>query len=149
MRVLIDTNILVRLADPKDRDHRLAAEALDRLDQEGHELRLVPQNLYEFWVVGTRPEAANGLGFSSEQMQRLLEHFAALFPLLKDERGVLDRWQALVIQHAVQGKQAHDARIVAAMLRHGVTHLLTFNGVDFGRYSDVAILTPEDVLARS
>ena len=147
MRILLDTNVLVRVADPKDPDQGLAADALDRLDQQGHELRLVPQNLYELWVVGTRPKATNGLGFSSQEMQVLLQRFAELFPLLKDERGVIDRWQALVIQQDVRGKQAHDARIVAAMLRHGVDHLLTFNAADFGRYSEIAVLSPGDVVS--
>jgi predicted nucleic acid-binding protein len=31
------------------------------------------------------------------------------------------------------GVQVHDARIVAVMNVHGVTHLLTLNGGDFSR----------------
>jgi hypothetical protein len=37
---------------------------------------------------------------------------------------------------------AHDARLVAAMIVHGVTHLLTFNGADFARYSGIRITDP-------
>lgn len=147
MRILLDTNVLVRFADPKDPAHSVAAAALDQLDQQGHELRLVPQNLYEFWVVGSRPAESNGLGFTCQQLQVYLQSFAELFPLLKDERAVVDRWQALVIQYDVQGKQAHDARMVAAMLRHGVDRLLTFNAADFVRYAEISVLTPDEVLA--
>ncbi len=35
------------------------------------------------------------------------------------------------------GKQVHDANIVATMLAHGETRLLTFNGADFRRFSSV------------
>jgi hypothetical protein len=98
-------------------------------------------------VVGTRPEASNGLGFASGQMETYLQSFAELFPLLKDERAVIDRWQTLVIQYDVKGKQAHDTRIVAAMLRHGLDRLLTFNTADFERYSEITVLTPGEALA--
>lgn len=60
--------------------------------------------------------------------------FSQLFPLLRDERTVVDHWQRLVLQHGVQGMASHDARIVAARQRHGVMRLLTFNGNHFRRY---------------
>jgi predicted nucleic acid-binding protein len=40
----------------------------------------------------------------------------------------------------VSGVQVHDARLVAAMKTHGVTHILTFNVVDFQRYADEEII---------
>jgi hypothetical protein len=46
------------------------------------------------------------------------------------------------------GKPAHDARLVAAMERHGLTHLLTFNLVDFQRYAGLELLDPHQVAAR-
>lgn len=33
-----------------------------------------------------------------------------------------------------RGKQVHDANLVATMLVHGVTRLLTFNAADFRRF---------------
>ena len=35
------------------------------------------------------------------------------------------------------GVQVHDARLVAAMLVHGIPNLLTLNVTDFARYADV------------
>lgn len=57
MRVLVDTNILIRLAEPADPDHKTAVAAAAAVRAQGHELCLVPQNLYEFWAVSTRPAA--------------------------------------------------------------------------------------------
>lgn len=49
--------------------------------------------------------------------------------------------------YKVVGKTAHDARLVAAMHAHGLTHLLTFNEPDFRRYAGIIVLTPAGVLA--
>lgn len=40
----------------------------------------------------------------------------------------------------MKGKQAHDANVVAVMLAHGVTRLLTRNGRDFARYDEIESL---------
>lgn len=45
-------------------------------------------------------------------------------------------------EHAVAGKGAHDARVVAAMIVHRVDRILTFNMRDFRRYPGIAILDP-------
>jgi predicted nucleic acid-binding protein len=71
----------------------------------------------------------------------------SLFPLLQDERAIFFRWLELVTAHEVSGKPAHDARLVAAMLRHGLMCLLTFNTADFARYSEVTVVHPDGVIA--
>ncbi len=43
--------------------------------------------------------------------------------------------------HDVKGKTAHDARPVAAMRRHGLSRLLTFNASHFARFDGIAVLT--------
>jgi predicted nucleic acid-binding protein len=55
--------------------------------------------------------------------------------------------RALIITHAVQGKQVHDVRIAALMAAHGITHILTLNGADFTRYPAVTVLDPLTPLA--
>ena len=64
MRVLLDTNIVGRLCQPNHNHYGVAVAAIEHLLQAGHDLRLVPQVLYEFWAVATRPLAENGFGFS-------------------------------------------------------------------------------------
>jgi hypothetical protein len=115
MRILVDTNLLLRISDPHHGSHSLAVAALDVLDAQGDELRTVPQNLYEYWVVATRPLADNGLGWTPHETQAALDRIKRLFPLLRDERGIVERWQDLVRTLDVRGKGAHDARLVAAM----------------------------------
>ncbi len=51
--------------------------------------------------------------------------------------------------HAIVGKNAHDTHLVAAMVVHGITHLLTFNKQDFQRFTNITVLSPADVVATS
>src|SRR5579885_3535125 len=124
MRVMLDTNVLARLARPSDPDYLLAFRAVNALRAAGDELVIVPQCLYELWSVATRPTTKNGWGFSPSQAAAELANFRALFTVLPDVPAILPEWERLVVAHSVVGKNGHDARMAAAMLVHGVTHLL-------------------------
>ena len=148
MRVLVDTNVVVRLLPRAGATtHLVAANVITQLRDQQHELFLVPQVLYEFWVVATRPAEQNGFGFTPAEAAQDLSRLQRLFTLLRDERSIFDRWEQLVTDSQVAGKAAHDARLVAAMQRHGLSHLLTFNPSDFKRYSAIQLLEPGLVAA--
>jgi predicted nucleic acid-binding protein len=147
MRVLIDTNVLLRLSDPDHPFHSEVKIAIRLLDQSGHSPVLVPQVLYEYWVVATRPLANNGFGLNPKTVDELLTDWVQNFRLLMDERGVFTHWRDLVSRHEVKGKSAHDTRLVAAMVRHGVSRLLTYNKADFIRFSNIEVISPADVMA--
>lgn len=148
MNVLLDTNILTRWVNTEDPQHSEAAQSLRVLRTSGHIPSLVPQNLYEFWVVATRPISANGLGMTTKDAQAELQRFGPpLFALFQDERAILPRWQELVTKYDVKGKPAHDARLAAAMIRHDLSYLVTFNNSDYSRFTEITALTPGGVIA--
>jgi predicted nucleic acid-binding protein len=147
MSYLIDTNLLLRLAEPKHPMYGSVLSATGVLRKRGEMMGVVPQNLIEFWAVATRPRANNGLGMTVEETTTELMSIKALFVLLLDEPVVFSEWEKLVVRHRVSGKQAHDARIVAAMQVHGVTHLLTFNTDDFKRYAEITAVHPASLTA--
>ena len=91
--------------------------------------------LIEFWAVATRPVINNGLGFTHAQAAEELVNLKTLFALLPDTPEIFPEWESIVLQYRVSGKQAHDARLVAAMRVHNLTHLLTFNIADFKRFT--------------
>jgi hypothetical protein len=126
--------------------HQPATDAAAALRLQGEELCVVPQNLYEFWVVCTRPAGQNGLGLTVAGAQAELIHLRGLFVLREDTPAIFREWERLVVAYQVSGKNAHDARLVAAMIVHGISHLLTFNASDFQRYSGIVTLTPQQVL---
>jgi predicted nucleic acid-binding protein len=143
MLVLVDTNVLLRAATPAHPHHVFATNMLRDCRRAGHELCIVPQVHYEFWVVATRPLAQGGLGLTAADAEVQLRKLGPpMFRLLRDERAIYNAWRELVAKHGVLGKSAHDARLVAAMQRHGVTHLMTINSADFKRYPGIELLDP-------
>ena len=144
MNVLLDTNLLTGSALPASARYSTASGAIAVLRLRGDVLCLVPQVLYEFWVVATRPPAANGLGLAVPAAAEL-NRIKSLFPLLLDPPALFSEWERLVTTHNVSGKSAHDARLAAAMSLHGLTHVLTFNTADFARYPGVTALDPSTV----
>jgi len=143
--VLVDSNILLRLAQPGHRHFALALTAVASLQKSNSDLCLAPQNLVEFWAVSTRPLDNNGLGMESSKVSGAIRRLRNLFRVLEGLPGVADAWETLVSNHQVSGKQAHDAHLVAVMLVHDVRHLLTFNGQDFKRFAGVEIIAPAAV----
>ncbi len=126
--------------------HRLAVDAVAALHAQGEQLCLVSQNFYEFWVVATRPVGHNGLGLTPAQAQMEIARLKSLFTVLDDTPAIFAEWERLVVLHQVSGKNAHDARLVAAMAVHGLGKLLTFNTSDFQRYRGIIVISPQDVL---
>lgn len=147
MNILLDANILLRLADPTSATQATAATAVSALRAGGDTLHIVPQCVYEFWAVATRPIANNGLGLSVAECLRELASLKGSFAFLDDRPALFSEWEAIVAVGACHGKVAHDARYVAAMRTHGLTHLLTFNVSDFTRFTGIALLDPNTVAA--
>ncbi len=116
---------------------------------DGGELCIVPQIVYEYWAVCTRPVDANGLGMEPSEVDQKVAQVKHLFTLLRDERAIFPEWEKLVSQYQVRGKTTHDTRLVAAMIRHGLKHLLTFDAPGFARYTDITAFTPDQVVKAS
>jgi predicted nucleic acid-binding protein len=133
MAHLLDTNVLVRLANTADARHTVATRAVFELHRRSEVLHVTAQVLIEFRNVATRPTAMNGLGLSTADTEAQAAGFEATFPLLAETPDIYPVWKALVGALGVVGKQVHDARLVAVCHAHRVTHLLTFNAAHFAR----------------
>ena len=72
MDVLVDTNLLLRIADRPDPQRPVAGTALRTMRSRGDRLLLVPQVAAEFWAVATRPVKVRGLAFSPTLADRWL-----------------------------------------------------------------------------
>ncbi|MBN1442741.1 MAG: type II toxin-antitoxin system VapC family toxin [Planctomycetes bacterium] len=145
MRILLDTDILTRSAQPSHPQHDAAVNAVFSLRTRGDALFLVPQNVYEFWVVATRPVGENGLGMEAASTAARLSELKRAFTLLEESPALYLEWERLVTEHGVLGKSAHDARLVAAMRHANVDGILTFNKAHFSRYTGLTVLTPGDL----
>lgn len=140
MIFLTDTNVLLRVLHRTDPRHLIAQAAVRKLLSNGHQLQATTQNFIEFWNVSTRPIHQNGMGLTPLGAIRPLRRAEQFFPLLPDLPAVYAKWRELVVNYGVSGVQVHDARLVATMIVHGVTHILTFNTEDFSRYAPIGIV---------
>ena len=142
MRVLLDTNILLRLSQPAHAHHTAALATVRQLAGESADLCISSQTVYEFLAVATRPITASGLGMDQSLADAEIGKLVVGLTMLYDSPVVLARLRRLVVDHRVTGKSIHDARLVATMLVNGVTHVLTINSVDFQRYPGIVIIDP-------
>jgi len=147
MNYVLDSNVLLRMAQDTHLMHAAATQATTTLIRQGETVHIIPQNLYEFWSVATREIKYNGLGLSVSDAQTELARLKSFFSYLPDTPAVCSQWERLIVQYAVIGRDSHDTRIVAAMNVHGVTHLLTFNKDDFRRYTNIVAVSPGEVIA--
>ena len=144
---LVDTNILLRLVQPDSPEYGTIRQCTDRLWAGGADLFYTSQNLAEFWNVCTRPADRNGFGFSVTETDERAALIEAKFSFAADSEATHQEWRRIVVAAGVSGIQVHDVRMVAAMRVHGIANLLTLNAKDFRRFSDITILSPDDVLA--
>lgn len=130
-RILLDTNILLAYINAHHPRHQAVLNRIEQLIGAGYELLLAPQCLYEFYVVATRPVDQNGLGLSPAEADQKLQDLTSVFSLREDKRSTVKKWRKLCQTYQISGKRAHDARLVAWMIKQGVAELLTLNAQDF------------------
>lgn len=139
---LLDTNILLRLSKEDDPHHDLVQAAVDVLTSRGSQLCYTAQNISEFWNVSTRPAGHNGFGLSIQETDTRVQAIERVMTFLPDNEQIYGVWRQLVVVNRVSGVQVHDARLAAAMIVHGVSHILTLNRPDFVRYAKLTVMHP-------
>jgi predicted nucleic acid-binding protein len=142
MKILLDTNILLRWLGPENPDHILLVAILERLLAEQKELCYTSQNLGEFWNTLTRPIERNGFGLSPALADRRAHSIETRLTLLPDLPSIHTVWRQLLVKCEISGVQVHDARLAASMYVHGVKHILTFNARDFSRFDGIKAIAP-------
>jgi predicted nucleic acid-binding protein len=140
---LVDTNILLRMTRRSDPQHQLVDAALAQLAGQGTILYYTHQNIAELWNAMTRPLVRNGFGLTdAEREVRAIEAGMSFLP---DSEGVYQEWRRIVVQYGVSGVQVHDARLAAAMYVHRISHILTLNVSDFGRFGGLTVVHPNSI----
>jgi len=137
----VDTNVLVYASEPTSAFWAAASAALLRLEAAGDTLCISRQIVREYIAVVTRPQAGMPPlppASAAASARRLLEIYA----VLEDTAIATARLLELLETVSTAGRQVHDANIVATMLAHGVTRLLTFNTADFRRFTPAIELVP-------
>jgi predicted nucleic acid-binding protein len=139
--VFLDTNILVHANVAESPRHGVALETVEQLSEAGVEMWISRQVLREFLAVLTRPQVFLKPRPIST-ITATVRQFETLFRIAEENATVTARLLDLLERTPVGGRQVHDANIVATMLSHGVTRLVTENTTDFKRFADLITVLP-------
>jgi predicted nucleic acid-binding protein len=140
-RWFVDTNVLVFAANQFSPWHTAAVARLQGARQDKISLMVNPQVVREFIAAASRP-APGAPPPPSDPILENVRRIRAGFVLLDEHAATIDRLVELLKVVPTQGKQVHDANIVATMLTYGVSTLLTHNTVDFARFSALIRIVP-------
>lgn len=139
--VFVDTNVLIYASRPRAELHATARAALDGCRLERRPVRISAQIIREYLAASTRPQPT-APALTMEAAIADVRTFRGAFNVAEDGPKILERLLALLAAVPTAGRQVHDANIVATMLAHGVTKLLTFNAGDFRRFVPAIELVP-------
>ena len=137
---MVDTNVLVYSTVVSSPWYQEARQWLVALVSKGVELCITPQIVREYLVVLTRGDIFEQR-FTPEEALGELEAVLPTLTLLDETEETVSYLRNLVRHYQVRGKNTHDTNIVATMLAHGVTRLVTYNSDDFRRFQEI-ILEP-------
>jgi predicted nucleic acid-binding protein len=131
-RVFIDTNVLVYADQPHAALHTIARDALIAFEAAGDEQWISLQVIREYPSVVTRanPSAPERLPLPPQIAAVAVARFLDIFRIAPDGLNVATRLLELIADHSVAGRRVHDVNIVATMLTHDITRLVTFNPRD-------------------
>jgi predicted nucleic acid-binding protein len=137
-----DTNVLIYATVPTAPSREAARTALIAHATGTEALCISRQVLREFVAVITRPQVwAHAMSLT--EAVAAAEVLAQNFDVLEDGPTVWHHFVELCRHFSFGGRQVHDANIVATMLAHGESRLLTFNAADFRRFDAlVNVVTP-------
>lgn len=142
MAHLLDSNILIRQFDIASPLRAQALSSVENLIKAREDVIIFPQVVIEFWSVVTRPLNVNGLGWTPAQAEAAISNLPSAIRLIPETPTVFEEWRRLVVTLGVSGKNVHDAKLVAAMNVHQISHILTFNEADFRRYAGIVVVRP-------
>lgn len=134
-KVFLDTNILLRMILTQMNQHAEVDALVKRTIREGAELWISGQVIREFIVQATHPRTL-AEPLTIEQVVHEIEAMKPLFQIADETVAVRDKLLELLQQYPTQGKQVHDANLVATMIAYEIDTLLTLNVDDLKRFED-------------
>ena len=95
------------------------------------------QIIREYLVVATRTPNVNGLGMEPADALSNVNEFSERLLFFEENEVISNKLQHLIRKYRLVGTRIHDANVVATLLTHGLSKLITGNPVDFSVFSEV------------
>ena len=137
--VFVDTNILLRSVLTQMDQHTQVDALVKGFIREGAELWISGQVIREFIVQATHPRTLVE-PLTIEAVIHEITTLKSLFQIADETLLVRDKLLELLQKYPTQGKQVHDANIVATMLAYEIDTLMTLNVDDLKRFDDLITL---------
>jgi len=83
---------------------------------------------------------------SPEEALQEVSNIEKSLTLLPDVPAIYTAWKQIVAAHKVKGVKVYDARLAAIMNVYAVESVLTFNSVDFERFTNVRAIQPSSLV---
>jgi len=140
--IAVDTNVLVYAHRRDSEWHEPAAAAIRGL-AEGHAPWAIPWPcVHEFLAIATHPAIYQPPSTMEQALRQVGAWMASpSLTLLAEGPGYAERLARVVTAARVSGARAHDARIAALCLHHGVRELWSADR-DFSRFADLSVANP-------
>jgi predicted nucleic acid-binding protein len=138
-RVFVDTNILLRATIREMPLHNECKAQVQQLWSGDTELWISRQIIREYLVQVTHPLTL-APPLAIDQVNSQIAKIRSLFRVADDTDSVTTHLMTLLNTHPTNGKQVHDANVVATMLANNIDTLLTLNVDDLKRFADVISL---------
>jgi predicted nucleic acid-binding protein len=126
---------------PQSPFHDAALARLKTLDSDEALFWTSRQVLREYLASTTRPGDIVPVP-PLASLLKAVRQFEAEFQIADEDAGVTAHLLDLLETPGAQGKQVHDANIVATMRRYNIPYLLTHNTADFTRYAPGVTVLP-------
>ena len=140
-KAFVDTNILLRAFHNQMELHTEAKALIEKMWDDDVELWISRQVIREYLVQVTHPRTF-AQPLSLEQIMLQVQSIQSLFHIADETQAVTTQLLTLLRNYPTQGKQVHDANLVATMLVNGIDTLLTINVDDLKRFEPTIKLIP-------
>jgi predicted nucleic acid-binding protein len=141
-KAFVDTNILLRSIFVEMDRHEEADELIKQMVNDDTELWISGQVIREFIVQSTHPRTLDE-PLIIEEVEVEIKKIKRFYQIADETATVRDTLIDLLKTYPTQGKQVHDANLIATMIANDIDALLTLNIKDFKRFSDrIKLISP-------
>jgi predicted nucleic acid-binding protein len=141
---VVDANILVYAVNSVAPQHAASRALLEAALDPAVSLYVTSQILCEFYSLITNPKRTPRAWSSGDAVQLISELLTPPgLKVLPAPAQAVTRLLELLKRNAVTGSDVFDLQIVATMKANNIQRIYTFNAVDFQKFPELVVVTPD------
>lgn len=145
MSFLIDSNVLISSFDETEKQHKDSYSVVERAMNKGLDGVLAHQNLLEYLAVVTDPKRVEN-PLSSEEAMINVDLYIAALSVIFPKPTTTATFKRFLREKPVGKARVFDVYLAATAFDNDIKEICTWNTSDFQGLSEIATITPEQVL---